>query len=62
MSHDNERTFSFEDLIVWQRSVEFAEKAIAMIDQMETPRKHYRMIEQLEAAATSVAMSTRPVK
>jgi four helix bundle protein len=57
MSDAKRSTFSFRDLIVWEKSVEFAETVIGMIDRMETPRKHYRLIEQLEAAATSVAMN-----
>ena len=57
MTYDNDPMFSFEDLVVWQRSVEFTEKTVTMIDQMKTPRRHYRMIEQLEAAATSLAMN-----
>ena len=52
-----ERFFSFQDLNVWQKAVEFAERAIKVIDEMDTPRKHYRLIEQLEAACTSVSMN-----
>jgi four helix bundle protein len=49
--------FSFQDLTVWQKSVRFAEKVIQLIDELDTPRKHYRLIEQLESASTSVAMN-----
>ncbi|MBN2568394.1 MAG: four helix bundle protein [Deltaproteobacteria bacterium] len=52
-----DRVFSFEDLKVWQKSVDFAELVIQTIESFETPRKHYRFIEQLEAAATSPAMN-----
>ena len=52
-----ERFFSFQDLKVWQKAVEFAERAIKVIDEMDTPRKHYRLIEQLESACTSVSMN-----
>ena len=51
------RLFSFQDLKVWQKAVLFAEKVIRTIDKLQTPRKHYRLIEQLESAATSVAMN-----
>ena len=47
--------FAFEDLVVWQKSVEFAEAVIKVIDQFEAPRKHFRIIEQLEAAAINVS-------
>ena len=47
--------FAFEDLLVWQKSIDFAEAVISTIDLFEAPRKHYRIIEQLEAAAISVS-------
>ncbi len=49
------RMFAFEDLLVWQKSMDFAEAVIKEIDQFEAPRKHFRIIEQLEAAAISVS-------
>ena len=52
-----ERIFTFEDLKVWQKAVDFAELVIKAIDLFETPRKHYRLIEQLEAASTSPSMN-----
>jgi four helix bundle protein len=30
---------------------------IRLVGNLKTPRKHYRLIEQLEAASTSVAMN-----
>ena len=56
MSKDG-NIFSFQDLKVWQKSVLFAEKVIRTIDELNTPRKHYRLIEQLESASTSVSMN-----
>ena len=49
--------FGFEDLEVWSRAIEFAVLVIDTIECLETDRKHYRLIEQLEAASTSVAMN-----
>jgi len=49
--------FTFQDLKVWHKSVEFAEKVIKAIDELDMPRKHFRLIEQLESASTSVAMN-----
>ena len=57
MDWDNGNLFSFEDLKVWKKAVIFAEKIIQTIDEINTPRKHYRLIEQLESAGTSVAMN-----
>ena len=49
--------FSFEDLEVWQKAVEFANRVIQLAEQIQTDRKHFRLIEQLEAASTSVALN-----
>jgi len=49
--------FAFEDLEVWQKSVDFANKVISFAEEIKTDRKHYRLIEQLEAASTSVALN-----
>lgn len=50
-------TFTFQDLNVWNKAVAFAEDVIKTIDRLEAPRKHFRLIEQLEAASTSVPMN-----
>jgi len=49
--------FHFEDLDVWQRAVEFADGVIAISENLQSPRNHFRLVEQLEAAATSIAMN-----
>jgi four helix bundle protein len=51
----NNSKFSFEDLKVWQKAIDFADKVTDIIDKLETDRKHYRLIENLESAAVSVA-------
>jgi four helix bundle protein len=51
----NEMKFSFEDLEVWQKSIEFAYKVIQLTEKIDTDRKHYRLIENCEAAASSIA-------
>jgi four helix bundle protein len=48
---------AYKDLQVWQKSIAFATEVIRIIDELETDRKHYRLIEQLEAAVTSVSMN-----
>jgi len=50
-------TFAFENLTVYQRALDFSVAVIDVIDGIETPRKHYRLIEQLEAACTSVVLN-----
>jgi four helix bundle protein len=53
----DEKIFSFQDLKVWHKAVQFAKEVIRAIDELDAPRKHYRLIEQLESASTSVAMN-----
>ncbi len=48
---------SYKNLIVWQKSIEFASEVIDLVEDLETDRKHYRLIEQLEAAVTSIPMN-----
>ena len=48
---------SYEDLDVWEKAIDFANEVIGVVDVLNTDRKHYRLIEQLEASATSVAMN-----
>ena len=48
---------SYKDLEVWQKSIAFANEVIQIIDELETPRKHFRLFEQLEAVVTSVPMN-----
>jgi len=54
--------FAFEELKVYQRALDFSVAVIDIIDEIETPRKHFRLVEQLEASSTSVALNTCPVK
>ena len=53
----NPEMHSYKNLIVWQKSIDFAINVIELVENVETDRKHYRLIEQLEAAATSVSMN-----
>lgn len=49
--------FHFEDLDVWQRAIEFADGVIEISENLQSSRNHFRLVEQLEAAATSIAMN-----
>jgi len=48
---------SYKSLIVWQKSMEFANSIIDLTETLNTPRNHFRLIEQAEASATSVPMN-----
>jgi four helix bundle protein len=49
--------FGFEDLEVWQKAVKFAKMTIDLADTISTERKHFRLLEQMESAASSVALN-----
>ena len=48
---------SYKDLLVWQKSMIFANAVIDLTERLDSERKHYRLVEQLEASATSVPMN-----
>ena len=49
--------FGYEDLEVWNKAVDFAVKVIDVVEEAFAKRKHYRLLEQIEACSTSVAMN-----
>jgi four helix bundle protein len=49
--------FSFKDLIVWQMSIKFANNIIDLTENLNTIKHHFRLIEQMESAATSIPMN-----
>lgn len=49
--------FSFEDLEVWKKAVDFSTEVIHTTENIQTNRKHFRLIEQLEASSTSIALN-----
>jgi four helix bundle protein len=49
--------FGYQDLEVWSKAVEFAVDVIDTVELTSTERKHYRLLEQIEASSTSIAMN-----
>ncbi len=49
--------FGFEDLDVWKKAIDFADHVIGLTENLHAYRKHFRLIEQLEAASTSIPMN-----
>jgi four helix bundle protein len=47
--------FAYEDLDVWSKAVDFAVRVIDLVDSIDTSRKHFRLLEQIEASSTSVS-------
>ncbi|HQA28972.1 MAG TPA: four helix bundle protein [Brevefilum fermentans] len=48
---------AYRDLQVWEKSMVLANLVIKAVDEIDAPRKHFRMIEQLESAVTSIPMN-----
>jgi len=51
------KKFGYEDLEVWKRAVDFAVSVIDVVESLETSRKHFRLLEQIEASASSISMN-----
>ena len=51
------KKFGYENLDVWDRSVDFAVAVIDTVENISTDRRHYRLLEQIEASSTSIAMN-----
>ena len=49
--------FAFEELKVYQKSLDFSVSVIDLVDDLNTPRKHFRLIEQLESASSSITLN-----
>lgn len=47
--------FAYEDLDVWNKAVDFAVKVIDIVDAINTSRKHFRLLEQIEASSASIS-------
>lgn len=52
-----ESKFGYEDLEVWRKAIDWASVVISLTENLATSRKHFRLIEQLESARSSVAMN-----
>ena len=57
MKMEDDCNLGYEKLVVWQRAIEWACTIINASEELNTDRKHYRLIEQLESASTSVAIN-----
>jgi four helix bundle protein len=54
---DGPLKFAYEDLEVWSKAIDFAVEVIDTVEGITTDRKHYRLLEQIEASSTSVSMN-----
>ena len=49
--------FAFKKLDVWQKTVDFTVDVIDLVENLSTDRKHFRLLEQIEASSASIAMN-----
>ena len=49
--------FGYENLEVWNKAVDFAVQVINIVEKIPTDRKHYQLLEQIEACCTSISMN-----
>jgi len=49
--------FAYENLEVWNKAVDLAVEVIDVVEDISTDRRRYRLLEQIEASSTSVAMN-----
>lgn len=53
----NKEYLSYEKLMTWEKAVDFAVEVMTVVETIDTDRKHYRLLEQIEACSTSVSMN-----
>lgn len=56
MSKEDKFIFPFEKLEVWRLAVKFADFILGLLESFP-PNKHFRLIGQMEAAASSIAQN-----
>jgi four helix bundle protein len=49
--------FGYENLNVWNKAVEFAVEVIELVEKISTDRRHFRLLEQVEASSSSISMN-----
>ena len=49
--------FAYEKLEVWNNAIEFTGKVIDVVEDIDTDRKHYRLLQQIESSSASVPMN-----
>lgn len=53
----NEENFGFKKLKVWEKALEYADNVIDLTENLKTDKNHFRLIEQIESAAASIAQN-----
>lgn len=54
---NTESVFDFENLEIWRKAIEFCDQVISLVENLNTDSKHFRLISQIEASSTSIALN-----
>lgn len=46
---------NIKDLMVWQKAIDFADAVLDISENLNTSKKHFRLIEQIEASVASIS-------
>lgn len=47
--------FAFKELKVWQKSIEFADLILDVVENLNSSLRHFRLIEQIEESSVSIS-------
>lgn len=54
---NTESVFDFENLEIWRKAIDFSDQVILMAENLNTDSKHFRLISQIEASSSSIALN-----
>lgn len=52
-----EEFFDFEQLEIWKKSVDFCDRIITLVENLNSDAKHFRLVGQIEASSSSIALN-----
>lgn len=52
-----EELFDFEQLEIWKKSIDYCDRIITLIENLNSDTKHFRLISQIEASSSSISLN-----
>ncbi len=52
-----EELFDFEQLEIWKKSIDYCDRIITLIENLNSDTKHCRLISQIEASSSSISLN-----
>ena len=52
-----EELFDFEQLEIWKKSIDYCDRIITLIENLNSDTKHWRLISQIEASSSSISLN-----